>query len=62
MASSFVVGEKFRGRLTELLGSPDSSLPRVLKEELVEILEKPKPTILPFSTARRLKKHLQDKG
>ncbi|KAK5617035.1 hypothetical protein CRENBAI_016515 [Crenichthys baileyi] len=62
MTSSFVVGEKFRVRVTELLGTPDSSLTHELKEELWEILEKPKPTILPFSTARKLKKHLQDKG
>ncbi|MED6293292.1 hypothetical protein CHARACLAT_009152 [Characodon lateralis] len=62
MTSSFVVGEKFRVRVTELLGTPDSSLTHELKEELLEILEKPKPTILPFSTARKLKKHLQDKG
>ncbi|KAM4590064.1 transmembrane protein 199 [Fundulus diaphanus] len=62
MASSFVVGEKFRIRVTELLGSPTSSLTQELKEELVAILEKPPPTTLPFSTARKLKKHLQDKG
>lgn len=62
MASSFVVGDKFRSRVTKLLGTPDSSLPEGLKEELMEILKKPQPTVLPFSTARKLKKHLQDKG
>ncbi|XP_005804573.1 transmembrane protein 199 [Xiphophorus maculatus] len=62
MASSFVVGDKFRSRVTKLLGTPDSSLPEGLKEELKEILKKTQPTVLPFSTARKLKKHLQDKG
>uniref|UniRef100_A0A3Q2NNE0 Transmembrane protein 199 n=1 Tax=Fundulus heteroclitus TaxID=8078 RepID=A0A3Q2NNE0_FUNHE len=62
MSSSFVVGEKFRIRVTELLESPTSSLSQELKEELVAILENPQPTTLPFSTARKLKKHLQDKG
>ncbi|KAM7413662.1 hypothetical protein PAMA_020851 [Pampus argenteus] len=62
MASAFVVGDKFRNRVAELLEKTDSSLPQGLREELKVILEKPEPTTLPFSTARRLKKHLQDEG
>ncbi|CAK6965460.1 transmembrane protein 199 [Scomber scombrus] len=56
------VGDKFRNRVAELLEKTDSSLPKGLKEELEVILEKPEPTTLPFSTARKLKKHLQDEG
>ncbi|KAM7399771.1 hypothetical protein PAMP_019016 [Pampus punctatissimus] len=62
MASAFVVGDKFRNRVAELLEKTDSSLPQGLREELKVILEKPEPTTLPFSTARKLKKHLQDEG
>ncbi|XP_062275333.1 transmembrane protein 199 [Scomber scombrus] len=62
MASAFVVGDKFRNRVAELLEKTDSSLPKGLKEELEVILEKPEATTLPFSTARKLKKHLQDEG
>ncbi|XP_035535486.1 transmembrane protein 199 [Morone saxatilis] len=62
MASAFVVGDKFINKVTELLEKTDSSLPQRLREELVEVLEKPEPTTLSFSTARRLKKYLQDKG
>ncbi|XP_053176927.1 transmembrane protein 199 [Scomber japonicus] len=62
MASAFVVGDKFRNRVAELLEKTDSSLPKGLREELEVILEKPEPTTLPFSTARKLKKHLQDEG
>lgn len=62
MATSFVVGDKFREKVTELLASTDSSLPQRLREELEETLEKPEPTVLSFSTARNLKKYLQDEG
>lgn len=62
MASAFVVGDKFRNRVAELLEKTDSSLPQGLREELEVILEKTEPTTLPFSTARKLKKHLQDEG
>eukprot|EP00064_Thunnus_orientalis_P004968 superscaffoldBa00000473_g4981 len=62
MASAFMVGDKFRNRVAELLEKTDSSLPQGLREELEIILEKPEPTTLPFSTARKLKKHLQDEG
>ncbi|KAL7399766.1 hypothetical protein ABVT39_001286 [Epinephelus coioides] len=62
MASSFVVGDKFRNKVTQLLENTDSSLPQRLREELEETLNKPEPTTLSFSTARRLKTFLQDKG
>ncbi|XP_050921484.1 transmembrane protein 199 [Lates calcarifer] len=62
MASSFVVGDQFRNKVTELLGKTDSSLPERLTQELEEILEKPEPATLSFSTARKLKKYLQDEG
>nr|XP_020442590.1 transmembrane protein 199 [Monopterus albus] len=62
MASSFVVGDKFRSKVTELLEKTVSSLPRRLREELEKILENPEPTTLPFSTARKLKKYLQEEG
>ncbi|XP_015245381.1 PREDICTED: transmembrane protein 199 [Cyprinodon variegatus] len=61
MASSFVVGEKFRSRVRLLLENSDSPLSGELKAELQGILGK-NPTILPFSAARKLKKHFQDKG
>lgn len=62
MASAFVVGDKFRNKVTELLGRTDASLPQRLREELEEVLEKPEPKTLPFKTARALKKYLQDNG
>lgn len=62
MASAFVVGDKFRNKVTHLLGNSESALPRALRKELDEVLEKPKPTVLPFSTARKIKKYLQDNG
>lgn len=62
MASSFVVGDKFRNKVTQLLENTDSSLPQRLREELEETLNKPEPTTVSFSTARRLKTFLQDKG
>ncbi|KAF0030269.1 hypothetical protein F2P81_017000 [Scophthalmus maximus] len=62
MASSFVVGDRFRAKVTQLLGETDSPLPQRLRGELREILEKPEPATLPFSTARKLKQHLQDQS
>lgn len=62
MASSFVVGNNFRKKVEELLEKTDSSLPEGLREELEEILKKTEPTTLSFSTARRLKKHLDNEG
>ncbi|XP_037632304.1 transmembrane protein 199 [Sebastes umbrosus] len=62
MASAFVVGDKFRNMVTELLEDTDSSLPQRLREELEETLGKAEPTTLSFSTARTLKTYLQDKG
>ncbi|XP_078102937.1 transmembrane protein 199 [Sander vitreus] len=61
MASAFVVGDKFRNKVTELLEKTDSSLPQRLREKLEETLGAPQPT-LSFSTARTLKKYLQDNG
>ncbi|KAM4627733.1 transmembrane protein 199 [Polymixia lowei] len=62
MASSFVVGDKFRNRVTELLGKTDSPVPPELCEELELILEKQEPATLSFKTTRRLKKYLQANG
>ncbi|CAJ1066048.1 hypothetical protein GBF38_012692 [Xyrichtys novacula] len=62
MASAFVVGNKFRNKVTELLENTDSSLPQRLREELEDILEREEPKTLPFSTARKLKKYLQENG
>ncbi|XP_059186559.1 transmembrane protein 199 [Centropristis striata] len=62
MASSFVVGDKFRNKVTELLEKSDSSLPQTLREELEETVGGAEATILSFSTARRLQKYLQDQG
>lgn len=62
MALAFVVGDKFRNKVTQLLEETESSLPQRLKEELEEILGKTQPTTLPFITARKLKKYLQDQG
>lgn len=61
MASAFVVGDKFRNKVKELLENTDSSLPQTLREELQELLDK-RETKLSFSTARKLKKYLQDEG
>ncbi|XP_062242789.1 transmembrane protein 199 [Platichthys flesus] len=62
MASSFVVGDQFRNKVTELLENTASSLPHPLREELQEILDKPAAATLSFSTARQLKSFLQDQG
>ncbi|KAK5869001.1 hypothetical protein PBY51_009967 [Eleginops maclovinus] len=62
MASSFVVGDSFRSKVAELLENTDSCLPQRLREELEETLGKTEPTTLSFSTARTLKKYLQDNG
>ncbi|KAI4815931.1 transmembrane protein 199 [Pseudochaenichthys georgianus] len=62
MASSFVVGDSFRNKVAELLEKTDSCLPQRLMEELEETLGKTEPTTLSFSTARTLKKYLQDNG
>ncbi|KAM9734169.1 transmembrane protein 199 [Menidia menidia] len=62
MASSFVVGDTFRKKVSELLDNKNSRLPQTLRDELEQLLEKSHPTILSFSTARKLKKHLEDAG
>ncbi|KAM6988642.1 transmembrane protein 199 [Tautogolabrus adspersus] len=62
MASAFVVGNTFRNKVRGLLENTDSSLPQGLRDDLEETLKKSEPTTLSFSTARQLKKYLQDKG
>ncbi|KAG7480028.1 transmembrane protein 199 [Solea senegalensis] len=62
MASSFVVGNQFRDKVTELLEKTDSSLPQRLREELEEIVQKPQPSTLSFTTARKLKNYLQEQN
>ncbi|KAK7882820.1 hypothetical protein WMY93_028994 [Mugilogobius chulae] len=58
MASSFVIGDKFRNKASILLKK--DSLPDDLREELEEILESESTPKLSFKTARKLKKYLQD--
>lgn len=60
MASSFVVGDIFRKRVTELLENPEGSLPQGLQEELEGLLDKPRPAVLTFSTARKLKRYIEE--
>lgn len=62
MATAFVVGDKFRNKVTQLLEKTDSALPPRLRDDLKEILDKAEPTTLSFSTARKLKQYLQEEG
>lgn len=62
MATAFVVGDKFRNKVTQLLEKTDSALPPRLRDELKETLEKEEPTTLSFNTARKLKQYLQGEG
>lgn len=62
MASCFVVGDKFRERVKELLENNLSSVPQGLREDLGKVLDRPEPTTLSFVVARKLKKYLQDNG
>ncbi|XP_020506623.1 transmembrane protein 199 [Labrus bergylta] len=62
MASAFVVGNTFINKVRGLLEDTHSALPKGLREDLEETLKKSEPTTLSFSTARQLKKYLQDKG
>ncbi|XP_029923463.1 transmembrane protein 199 [Myripristis murdjan] len=62
MASSFVVGDKFRTLVAELLEKSDSSVPQELRQDLQLLLEKSEPSTLSFRLARKLKKYLQDEG
>ena len=62
MASCFVVGDKFRERVAELLDKNLSSVPQGLREELEQVLERQEPTTLSFGVARKLKKCLLDNG
>lgn len=60
MASSFIVGDHFRTKVSELLEK--TSAPEDLRTLLSAVLENTQPTRLPFSTVRKLKKFLQDEG
>lgn len=60
MASAFVVGDKFRNKVSELL--ENVSVPQDLREELKESLETDPTTTLSFKTARKLKKYLHVNG
>ncbi|KAM8769645.1 transmembrane protein 199 [Acanthopagrus schlegelii] len=62
MATTFVIGDKFRNNASKLLEKTDSPLPQQLREELEETLKKTGPTTLSFSTARKLQKYLQGNG
>ncbi|XP_074535796.1 transmembrane protein 199 [Halichoeres trimaculatus] len=62
MASAFVVGDRFKDKVAELLENSDSPMPQHLRQELEKTLEKAEPKTLSFGTARRLKKYLQEKG
>lgn len=62
MATAFVVGDKFRDKVTQLLEQTDAALPPRLRDELKEILDLAEPTTLSFGTARKLKQYLQEEG
>lgn len=62
MATAFVVGDTFKNKVTELLEMTDSALPPRLRDELKETVDKTEPTTLSFSTARKLKQYLQERG
>ncbi|XP_077467823.1 transmembrane protein 199 [Stigmatopora argus] len=62
MTSAFVVGDRFRKKVSNLLEQPDSSLSEELRTKLGDLLERNGQIILPFSIARQLKQYLQDEG
>lgn len=62
MATGFVVGDTFRNKVRQLLERTDSALPPRLRDELMETLDKTQPATLSFSTARSLKRYLQEEG
>lgn len=62
MARAFVVGDKFRTKVRQLLEKDDSALPPRLREELKETLAQAEPATLAFSTARKLRQYLQEEG
>ncbi|XP_046891506.1 transmembrane protein 199 [Hypomesus transpacificus] len=62
MASSFVIGAKFRERLNDFLGQSNLTVPPELREELRNIVEKEEPSTLTFRTARTIHKCLQENG
>lgn len=61
MASSFVVGDKFREKVKELF-EKDSSVPADLLEQLEPILEGEGESRIPFSAVRKLNAYLQSNG
>ncbi|ROK28212.1 Transmembrane protein 199 [Anabarilius grahami] len=58
MASSFKIGERFREKVRDLLES-ESALSEELKEELNALKDQ---SIIPFKTARKLHKLLEENG
>ncbi|XP_061683907.1 transmembrane protein 199 [Syngnathoides biaculeatus] len=62
MTSAFVVGDQFRKRASEVLEQTHSSLPEELRTQLRALLKNKGQITLSFSTARQLKKYLQDAG
>lgn len=61
MASSFVVGVKFREKVKELLDK-ESSVPTDLFEELEPILDGDGESSIRFKTVRKLNTYLQNHG
>lgn len=61
MASSFVVGDKFREKVKELFNK-ESSVPADLLEELEPILDGDGESRILFKTVRKLNTYLQNNG
>ncbi|XP_075993261.1 transmembrane protein 199 [Genypterus blacodes] len=61
MVSSFTGLEPFQNRFKKMFECREPPLPQGLREEL-QALDKPEPIILPFNSARKIQKYLQDAG
>ncbi|XP_068601988.1 transmembrane protein 199 [Brachionichthys hirsutus] len=61
MATAFIVRDSFRNKVRELLET-SPTLAEGLREELEGIVETPGLEVVSFSTVRKLKRCLQDKG
>ncbi|XP_048838184.1 transmembrane protein 199 isoform X2 [Brienomyrus brachyistius] len=61
MASSFVFGDTFREGVMNLM-ERDSTMPGDLQDELESLLKQEQPSVLPFSTARKLHRYLKENG
>lgn len=61
MASSFVVGDKFRVKVKELFNK-EASVPADLLEDLEPILEGHGESRILFKTVRKLKTYLENNG